>query len=1027
MSNTKRKIIIIPPAAIAALGAFAVAASAAVGPLQASFDATPASPHPGDVVALHSTTTGGSATTPKQYAWDLDDDGAFDDAQTADTTVTFPSEGNHRVRLRVRQPSTATTIESIAERTIVVTAPATEPPPTDPDPPPTDPDPPTETTPAPQPPPPPASGNQPPVARYDRGCTKQGTFLVCGGLNVYEGKIATLDGGLSSDPDGQVVRYEWDLDGDGTFETDGGTKPTVQHRFEMKSTLVGDQRKRHVSLRVTDDKGATGVDSFDLRVQDRTCQQTAMHRGIIVRSACLLARNRVANGRKVTRYTTTQDVTVNGLAIATNGRAFTFDVPRDGSGAVPHIRTTGVASMLVNGAVATLQTGAIDWAIPAHHLRGFKLDPKATLSGLPITAPAGVLPKVGVGRFNYDVYVGLTKDFGLPTSTEEVHLSAGGAQASASKPLSFGIQHADLGPIPLDELVVTFDGEDLWEIKATVGLPQPSAVKISGDAGVRSNGDFDHLGAAMDFGPGIEIGGPVPVFLKRISFRVEVKPKKSKCVPNQGIVKTPGWMEFMKYAGIPEQVDYGIPTFALCGEVDLTGGPSLLGASAMSLTGGLGFATYDDRPWVLRAFGKARIVEIPVAEAKLAVYGDGYIKLGGQQRWGIEDVFHISGGFDLEMMGKKFNAAAWGEACIDFVDICRGYRGVISGKGVAVCLKIDVVVGDWTPGIGYVWGESFPDLIFDGCDVGDYKQHIKAHTRQAGGASGPQTLDLPAGLPGAVVQAKGQDGPPQVTLVTPDGRRIATPAGNKAVEQDGYLLLKDPRSKTTQIVLGKPAAGRYTVELQAGSTPLVSLKSAEGLDKPDVKATIAGKGRERTLRYSLTPRDGQKVTFVERGASAGGEIGEAKGAKGTLRFSPADGKAETRNIVALVEQDGMLREQIKIASYRAPGSMRPGKVRSLTARHRGSRLALRWTKQVGVGPLPGAAHHDRRAHARVQHDAQPPRRREGRPSHHRARERPRDHRERSARHEDDEGRAVRPLTTAPCVRMSRLGGLGRTS
>ncbi|HEX6390968.1 MAG TPA: hypothetical protein VFZ89_16025, partial [Solirubrobacteraceae bacterium] len=219
---------------------------------------------------------------------------------------------------------------------------------------------------------------------------------------------------------------------------------------------------------------------------------------------------------------------------------------------------------------------------------------------------------------------------------------------------------------------------------------------------------------------------------------------------------------------------------------------------------------------------------------------------------------------------------------------------------------------------------------------------------QAGGASGPQTLDLPAGLPGAVVQAKGQDGPPQVTLVTPDGRRIATPADNKAVEKDGYLLLKDPRSKTTQIVLGKPAAGRYTVELQEGSTPLVSLKSAEGLDQADVKARVGGKGRERTLSYAVTPRDGQKVTFVERGPSAGGEIGEAKGAKGTLRFTPAEGKAETREIVALVEQNGMTREQVKVASYRAPANTRPGKVRGLTTRHRGSRLALRWTKQAGA-------------------------------------------------------------------------------
>ena len=42
--------------------------------------------------------------------------------------------------------------------------------------------------------------------------------------------------------------------------------------------------------------------------------------------------------------------------------------------------------------------------------------------------------------------------------------------------------------------------------------------------------------------------------------------------------------------------DYGVPTFALCGEVGLTGGPQVLGASLVSLDAGLGLATYDDRP-----------------------------------------------------------------------------------------------------------------------------------------------------------------------------------------------------------------------------------------------------------------------------------------------------------------------------------------------------------------------------------------------------------------------------------------------
>ena len=49
-----------------------------------------------------------------------------------------------------------------------------------------------------------------------------------------------------ADPDGELVRYEYDRDGDGTFETDrGGDASTPDHAF--------------VGVRVTDDSGAVAT------------------------------------------------------------------------------------------------------------------------------------------------------------------------------------------------------------------------------------------------------------------------------------------------------------------------------------------------------------------------------------------------------------------------------------------------------------------------------------------------------------------------------------------------------------------------------------------------------------------------------------------------------------------------------------------------------------------------------------------------------------------------------------------------
>jgi len=61
------------------------------------------------------------------------------------------------------------------------------------------------------------------------------------------GKAITLDASGSSDPDGSIAHYRWDLDGDGSMETDGGTNPKLKHAFGVGVF--------HPSVQVTDDKG----------------------------------------------------------------------------------------------------------------------------------------------------------------------------------------------------------------------------------------------------------------------------------------------------------------------------------------------------------------------------------------------------------------------------------------------------------------------------------------------------------------------------------------------------------------------------------------------------------------------------------------------------------------------------------------------------------------------------------------------------------------------------------------------------
>ncbi len=143
------------------------------------------------------------------------------------------------------------------------------------------------------------------------------------------------------------------------------------------------------------------------------------------------------------------------------------------------------------------------------HLSGVKPGAGAKLNGLKVTglAEAPALAADGMSS-RFAVRVALPQQFGGATSDAPIVLNPGKAAAAASEPLSFNVANASIGPIGLEQLKVTFDGEDLWEISTRIALPDPIPYKVSADAGIRG-GAFEHAGAEVQFGtPGIGPFGP---------------------------------------------------------------------------------------------------------------------------------------------------------------------------------------------------------------------------------------------------------------------------------------------------------------------------------------------------------------------------------------------------------------------------------------------------------------------------------------------------------------------------------------
>ena len=136
----------------------------------ATFAYDPVSPNPRDVVTLTSTSVDPDGSITK-IEWDTDNDGAFDDGTGSKVTKAFLTPGNHTVRIQVTDDNLGT---DTGEQSIVI-------------------------------------GNRPPTASFD--------FRPAAPL---AGQLVTFFS-TADDPDKNIERIDWDLDGDGSYETFGSS------------------------------------------------------------------------------------------------------------------------------------------------------------------------------------------------------------------------------------------------------------------------------------------------------------------------------------------------------------------------------------------------------------------------------------------------------------------------------------------------------------------------------------------------------------------------------------------------------------------------------------------------------------------------------------------------------------------------------------------------------------------------------------------------------------------------------------
>jgi hypothetical protein len=217
---------------------------------------------------------------------------------------------------------------------------------------------------------------------------------------------------------------------------------------------------------------------------------------------------------------------------------------------------------------------------------------------------------------------------------------------------------------------------------------------------------------------------------------------------------------------------------------------------------------------------------------------------------------------------------------------------------------------------------------------------------------------LPGRLPVATFAVTGATAPPRVTIAGPGGLHATTPADGSSVREGRFVILQSRSDRTTYIAAAKPTAGRWDLALEPGSSPVESVRTASGLSAPRVTAKVTGRGHARKLHFRVRPLRGQVVRFFEDGPETGRQLVRTTATRGTIHFRPGDGKAGRRSIIALVEQNGMVRRRLRVARFRAPQPMRPARPRRISLRRKGGRLLIGWPRAVGaeryiVGIRPG--------------------------------------------------------------------------
>ncbi len=516
-----------------------------------------------------------------------------------------------------------------------------------------------------------------------------------------------LFGVSAADPDGSVVDYAFDFDGNGTYETAAGA-------YALASTTFAQKGPATVGVRATDDEGATATAKLNVTVKDAPCVENPIikvERATIVTqgadvaggAGCFHGVTTDKSGVRTTVYTTSGHFRVNGIEVDTLAASEAkLEWKRKTTGAKETIslKLTAPKAKVEGTAKQTdfmFHEGSLNWELSGTTIAGFVVDPNAGVGGLAlkVLGPPTLRPD---GSSTLDVLPGMPPELlGKTPSAPDRLVFGPSANAAALGAFSFHVDQIPLGVILLGPVTVTYDGAGSWLIEAEATIPYPIPTKVAGRlvivAGHVKEVDLELQGA---------LPTPTPVVIKSLGVHIDFGPKvaaKKECISTVGLVETTPYETYKAldyYIPMLRQLvaanpslygslfhrtfqSYPVPKFALCGHLGL----SL--AEVLEADVSFGFARYDNPyPNLFFFAGHATIAKFIEAEIQAEFTTDGYVHFAADAGGGYpkkDPWINWNIGLDFEYYKKQFNAEAHTVLEIVPLDFTTGANVLVVQQG----------------------------------------------------------------------------------------------------------------------------------------------------------------------------------------------------------------------------------------------------------------------------------------------------------------------------------------------------------